>query len=199
MSIANDYEISTRLLVHEVLCNYSCLTSFVSDPLVSPKIHPFTVPESLQRGDRLSLTCSVFKGNKPIEITWSRSPLPLPSDPNSTASSSSSSPLPPAVKPVQIDDFTSMLAVADLDLSHNGAYTCRAENAAGSAAHTAVVRVNGKRTNENARLLLPSFQSPRPSSPSPRPRSSRRASVLGSSADWPGRTRRSASPGSRTE
>ena len=112
---------------------------------MSPKIHPFTVPEALQRGDRLSLTCSVFKGNKPIEISWSRSPLPSTS-PNATASipSSSSSPLPPTVKPVQIDDFTSMLAVAELDLAHNGAYTCRAENAAGSAAHTALVRVNGK-------------------------------------------------------
>ena len=111
---------------------------------MSPKIHPFTVPEALQRGDRLSLTCSVFKGNKPIEISWSRSPLPSTS-PNATAPiSSSSSPLPPTVKPVQIDDFTSMLAVAELDLAHNGAYTCRAENAAGSAAHTALVRVNGK-------------------------------------------------------
>ena len=112
---------------------------------MSPKIHPFTVPEALQRGDRLSLTCSVFKGNKPIEISWSRSPLPSTS-PNGTAPipSSSSSPLPPTVKPVQIDDFTSMLAVAELDLAHNGAYTCRAENAAGSASHTTLVRVNGK-------------------------------------------------------
>ena len=115
----------------------------VPGSLVSPKIHPFTVPEALQRGDRLSLTCSVFKGNKPIEISWSRSPLQT--DPNSdTSPFPSSSPLPPTIKPVQIDDFTSMLAIADLDLAHNGAYTCRAENAAGSVAHTAVVRVNGK-------------------------------------------------------
>ena len=124
-----------------ILLLHSRLICIVPDSLVSPKIHPFTVPEALQRGDRLSLTCSVFKGNKPIEISWSRSPLQT--DPGSPTSPSSA-PLPPTVKPVQIDAFTSMLAIADLDLAHNGAYTCRAENAAGSVAHTAVVRVNGK-------------------------------------------------------
>jgi hypothetical protein len=146
---------------------------------VSPKIHPFTVPAGLQRRDRLSLTCSVFKGNRPLKITWSRDP-----NPDSPTS---------ILKPVQIDDFTSMLTIGALDLAHNGAYTCQAENTAGTASHTAVLQVHGK----SPFSLV--FQSPPKLCPSLRPRRSKRANVRGSSADWLGQTRRSASGGSKTE
>ena len=163
--------------------NQSISISLNLDIPVAPSIHPFTVPSGLQRGHRLSLTCSVFKGNTPLKISWAR---------NDTSQQSQSPSLPaPDLSPVQIDDFTSMLTISDLDLAHNGAYTCLAENAAGSASHTVHLRVNGNLTN----CALCSFQFPPKSSPSPRPARSRRASVLGSSAGWPGLTPRSPSGG----
>ena len=98
---------------------------------VSPQIHPFSIPSGLQSGDRLSLTCSAFKGSRPITFSW------LNKD------NSSSSSRPPQSKPIQIDEFTSILTFSTLSPSDAGTYTCLAENPAGSASHSAVLEING--------------------------------------------------------
>ena len=95
------------------------------------------MPSGLQQGDRVSLTCSVFKGNRPLELSWH---LPLPPSSSGRHQDHHS-----AVKPIRIDEFTSMLTISSLSLRHNGNYTCRAVNSAGHAQFSQRIQVNGNR------------------------------------------------------
>ena len=93
---------------------------------VAPQILPFWAPDDLQKGDRLSLTCSVQKGSRPLDLTWTKDDAELTS-----------------TSVLRIDEFTSMLTLASLSLSDIGRYSCHARNAAGEGRQTADVSVHG--------------------------------------------------------
>eukprot|EP00095_Tigriopus_kingsejongensis_P001845 maker-scaffold10_size831480-snap-gene-7.22 protein:Tk01845 transcript:maker-scaffold10_size831480-snap-gene-7.22-mRNA-1 annotation:"down syndrome cell adhesion molecule-like protein" len=94
---------------------------------VSPQILPFNVPTRLQRGDRLSLTCTVFKGNQPLDLSWLVDDHSLQD---------------PAMKSIRIDEFTSMLSIPSLSHAHNGNYSCLAANEAGEARYSQPITVH---------------------------------------------------------
>ena len=79
-------------------------------------------PNGLRLGERLTLTCSVTKGDLPLFMSWTVDGRPVDS------SSPSSS-----IKTVQIDAYTSLLVVDSLQARHSGNYSCLVRNPATDA------------------------------------------------------------------
>ena len=114
---------------------------------VGPKIVPFSRARNLQQGERLTLTCTVAKGDTPMSIEWTRDGVPVR--------------LQKGLKVINVDQFSSMLAIASLDSAHVGNYSCRATNGAGTAAYAQMIKINGtpppptyRATSYTAQLLL---------------------------------------------
>jgi hypothetical protein len=95
---------------------------------VAPKIVPFSTVALLQRGERVTITCTMAKGDVPLNIAWLKDGAPVAGD---------------DVKVLTFDHFNSMLTIESLDLRHVGNYTCQAANQAGTASHSQAVLVNG--------------------------------------------------------
>ncbi|CAB3253560.1 unnamed protein product [Arctia plantaginis] len=86
-----------------------------------PKIAPFQFPEELEVGGSTQATCSLVSGDKPIQFTWHKDNLPIPS----------------ILKVEQKNmDFFSLLIIQDLTSSHSGEYSCRATNDFGTVSHS---------------------------------------------------------------
>ena len=102
--------------------------------IVAPKIVPFSRrTSSLQKGERITLTCTIAKGDSPISITWQKDEKSIKPSANDDA----------GVKIIAFDEFNSMLTIEDLDVHHIGNYSCLASNLAGTAIHFQTVHVNG--------------------------------------------------------
>ncbi|XP_050670945.1 cell adhesion molecule Dscam2-like [Leptidea sinapis] len=83
---------------------------------------PFQFPEELEFGGSTQATCSLVSGDKPIQFSWHKDNLPIPS----------------VLKVEQKNmDFFTILVIQDLNSMHSGEYSCRATNDYGSATHTA--------------------------------------------------------------
>ena len=76
---------------------------------VGPKIVPFMRARDLQEGERLTLTCTVSKGDTPISLQWSRNGTPLNNNPTPNQA---------GIKVINVDQFSSMLAIARFAQSH---------------------------------------------------------------------------------
>ena len=100
---------------------------------VAPKIVPFSRrTSSLQKGERITLTCTIAKGDSPISISWQKD------EENIKVSEKDAD-----IKIIAFDEFNSMLTIEDLDVHHIGNYSCLASNSAGTAIHFQTVHVNG--------------------------------------------------------
>ena len=81
-------------------------------------------------GDAVTATCTVFKGDFPIDIVWSLNGEPISHDyPDVTISTSSKR--------------VSVLTIDAVTARHAGEYTCSASNAAGGTSYSASLAVNG--------------------------------------------------------
>lgn len=91
---------------------------------MAPKMTPFQQmdPSGLKLGERLTLTCSVTKGDLPLSFSWTVDGRPI-----SVASSAG------PIKTVQIDPYTNLLSVDSLQPSHSGNYSCNVHNLAETA------------------------------------------------------------------
>ncbi|CAK9830510.1 Cell adhesion molecule Dscam2 [Anthophora retusa] len=97
---------------------------------VAPQIFPFTFgDEPMNSGEAISATCSILKGDFPMDISWAFNSVPI--DPDTT------------------DQYTitkskrlSVLAIDAVAARHAGEYTCTASNKAGASSHTATLAVN---------------------------------------------------------
>ena len=89
--------------------------------------------ENLRLGQRVSMLCSVTDGDLPISLTWFRDEAKM--IPSSSASSD--------IDISQIGSYESVLRIDHLRPGHNANFTCVAENPAGSAAHSQMLRVKG--------------------------------------------------------
>ena len=95
-----------------------------------PKLQSPGLPsQALQQGQRVSLLCSVTDGDEPILISWQKDGAPL-------VSSS------PDLDVTSIE-HDSILRISSLEARHAGNYSCRADNAAGSALVHSAIRVMG--------------------------------------------------------
>lgn len=84
------------------------------------------------------MTCTIAKGDTPIQIAWHKDGVPLlPVNQDGT-------------KLLTIDEFNSMLTIASLDSSHIGRYACHASNKAGQATYEQKIHVNGNSNDADA-------------------------------------------------
>ncbi|GAB6032243.1 Down syndrome cell adhesion molecule-like protein 1 [Chamberlinius hualienensis] len=92
----------------------------------APKIVPFAFQgDHVFEGALARLTCVVYQGDLPLNITWRK-------DHQSTPIQSSL-----GVEIRSVDTYTSILTIDRVEPKHQGDYTCIAYNSAASASHTA--------------------------------------------------------------
>lgn len=96
-------------------------------------------------GDRASITCSVIKGDTPLNVKWLKNGILI--DPSQRISIT------------QVDQYNSILVIEHLSASHSGNYSCVVSNPAAEVESTQALLVNGKKTlksldsfNENRKL-----------------------------------------------
>lgn len=78
---------TVRIEVHSKSITNTMFDSFVSLEVFfynliftePPKIAPFLFPEELEVGGSTQATCSLVSGDKPIQFTWHKDNLPIPS------------------------------------------------------------------------------------------------------------------------
>ena len=95
-----------------------------------PKIQSFEFTGVMDEGSFAQLSCVVTKGDEPLSLSWSFHGHNLTSGRGITISN--------------IGSRISMLVIASVGHKHMGTYTCLASNKAGSASHSATLKVNGK-------------------------------------------------------
>lgn len=107
---------------------------------VAPQIFPFTFgDEPVNSGEAISATCSILKGDFPMDITWAFNGSPIDSERSDQYTITKSKRL-------------SVLAIDAVAARHAGEYTCTASNKAGASSHTAILAVNGNSTTSATRM-----------------------------------------------
>lgn len=99
---------------------------------VRPEIESFNLPPSVQMGQRLSITCTVVKGDPPISIRWLRDEYTLKKDGD--------------IRIHDLADYSSTLLFDPIKPEHRANYTCVATNEAGSDRHSAAMVIHGMHT-----------------------------------------------------
>ena len=99
---------------------------------VAPQIGTFSFgDEPLNAGDATSLTCSVTKGDSPLEIVWMFNNVALNSQKHRD------------IVVTETGKRTKQLSIDFVNAKHAGEYTCVASNIAGSTSRSAILSVNG--------------------------------------------------------
>lgn len=99
--------------------------------LVPPQIIPFEfLDDPINSGDMSSLTCTVSKGDLPINITWTLNGNDVEKY--------------GGVSVVRTNKRISQLSIDSASADHSGEYVCVAKNSAGTASHSSILHVNGK-------------------------------------------------------
>lgn len=120
-----------------------------------PKIAPFQFPEELEVGGSTQATCSLVSGDKPIQFTWHKDNLPIPSVlkvgilthiTNKSRNKSNLCQFLHVFSQVEQKnmDFFTILVIQDLNSMHSGEYSCRATNDFGTVSHSASLVVKGR-------------------------------------------------------
>lgn len=98
--------------------------------LVPPKIAPFAFEENpYEIGQYASALCAVSHGDFPLNITWKVNGKAIAGI--------------PGISTNMMGRRSSALAIDSLTQEQSGNFTCRGENSAGYAEHTAILEVNG--------------------------------------------------------
>ncbi|XP_068899455.1 cell adhesion molecule Dscam1 isoform X47 [Tenebrio molitor] len=108
---------------------YSARGSLEVQVMVAPQILPFDFGEDpINTGDSTSLTCSINKGDLPINITWFHNNVTIKSD--------------EAVSVIRVNKKISTLSIESVQAEHIGEYTCLAKNRAGATTYSTFLHVN---------------------------------------------------------
>lgn len=95
-----------------------------------PQITPFEFGESIiNSGDMATITCAVFKGDFPINITWSLNGISVGRIDGITL--------------IRTNKRISQLTIDDVNEIHAGTYVCNATNFAGTITYSTRLQVNG--------------------------------------------------------
>ncbi|KAH7968603.1 hypothetical protein HPB52_010036 [Rhipicephalus sanguineus] len=95
---------------------------------------PFSYPASLREGQLASVMYTVFSGDLPINICWTKDGETI----------SESNPDTAGILVNTVSGFTSTLFFKALRLEYRGNYTCVAQNDAGRASHSAVMVIHAR-------------------------------------------------------
>lgn len=97
---------------------------------VPPQIAPFYFgEEAVNSGELVSVTCSIHKGDLPIEISWYHNGKPISDDGQGMV----------IMKSKKVNTLT----IESVSSESSGEYSCVAKNAAGVASHSTALNVNG--------------------------------------------------------
>lgn len=97
---------------------------------VAPQILQFSFGDDpLNSGEMLSVSCTIVKGDFPVNLTWTFDDIPVDSSRQDVN--------------IITNKRVSFLSIDSVAARHAGRYKCTASNAAGSDSHTAVLSVNG--------------------------------------------------------
>ncbi|XP_029665489.1 Down syndrome cell adhesion molecule-like protein Dscam2 isoform X3 [Formica exsecta] len=109
---------------------YSARGTLEVQVMVAPQILPFAFgDEPASWGELVSITCSVTKGDQPIEITWAFNGTSVDSRDSDVVIGST-------------NRKNSVLTIESVAARHAGDYTCTASNRVGATTHTAHLAVN---------------------------------------------------------
>nr|XP_034174410.1 Down syndrome cell adhesion molecule-like protein Dscam2 isoform X29 [Osmia lignaria] len=110
---------------------YSARGTLEVQVMVAPQILPFAFgDEPSNWGELISVTCSVTKGDQPLEISWAFNGTPIDSQHGSDVVIAST------------NKKNSVLTIESVAARHAGEYTCSASNRAGATTHSAQLTVN---------------------------------------------------------
>lgn len=106
--------------------------------VVTPHIGPFSISDGpANSGDMVSATCSIMKGDFPVEIVWKFNDRVIGfNDPDITIT--------------RINKHMSALSIESVAARHAGEYTCVATNRAGNVSHSTTLAVNGTYLKKHA-------------------------------------------------
>ncbi|CAH0555684.1 unnamed protein product [Brassicogethes aeneus] len=108
---------------------YSARGSLEVQVMVSPQIFPFDFGEdAVNSGDLTTLTCSVHKGDLPMNITWLHNKKVIGYNEGITTTN--------------VGQKVSMLTIENVNAEHAGNFTCLVQNRAGSASFNSELFVN---------------------------------------------------------
>lgn len=96
---------------------------------MKPEISPIHFSGILKSGQRTSVTCVVSSGKPPFTFIWLKDGLQIEDTETLTIRN--------------IDEYNSNLAISKLGPEHNGNYTCKVSNHAGSDAQSNVLLMKG--------------------------------------------------------
>lgn len=92
---------------------------------------PFVIGEEPANwGDTITVTCTVLKGDHPIQIGWALNGEPISRDHSD-------------ISIVSTSKRVSLLTIEAVTARHAGEYTCTASNVAGGTSYSASLAVNG--------------------------------------------------------
>ncbi|XP_076655512.1 Down syndrome cell adhesion molecule 1 isoform X8 [Halictus rubicundus] len=109
---------------------YSARGTLEVQVMVAPHIGPFAISDGpANSGDMVSATCSIMKGDFPVEIVWKFNDRTIGfNDPDVTIT--------------RINKHMSALSIESVAARHAGEYTCVATNRAGNVSHSTTLAVN---------------------------------------------------------
>ncbi|XP_031772544.1 Down syndrome cell adhesion molecule-like protein Dscam2 isoform X9 [Apis florea] len=108
---------------------YSARGTLEVQVMVAPEIAPFVISEKPANwGDTVTATCTMLKGDSPIQIEWALNGEPISHDYSDIS--------------IATSRRVSLLTIDAVTASHAGEYTCTASNAAGGTSFTATLAVN---------------------------------------------------------
>lgn len=103
---------------------------------------PFDFGEdAINMNDMVSATCTVNKGDTPIDLHWTTAPDPKLGGSGKLMTND-------GILITKTTQRISMLSIESVHARHRANYTCVARNAAGEAYHTAELSVNGSSIKE---------------------------------------------------
>ncbi|XP_076672507.1 Down syndrome cell adhesion molecule 1 isoform X12 [Andrena cerasifolii] len=109
---------------------YSARGTIEVQVMVAPQMFPFSFGgEPVNSGEAISATCSILKGDFPMDISWAFNGVPIDSETTDQYTITKSKRL-------------SVLAIDAVAARHAGEYVCTASNKAGASSHTATLAVN---------------------------------------------------------
>ena len=139
-SIIVDHESSLRSFsnIHIYIYKYT----YIMLTTVAPEIVAFDIGEGpAKSGDTVTATCTVVKGDHPIQIEWALNGEPISRNHYD-------------ISIVNTSKRVSLLTIDGVTARHAGEYTCSVSNAAGGTSYSATLAVNGTPNPPRSRSLL---------------------------------------------